>query len=285
MQKCPPALNIPDITALLQLHKTKKNMMNSNINQPSIVNTLYTSDHAKSLPLKFDESKNLTRDQTSNSIVRRTKRPEKYVFKIRVQSQQLPCVQLPKKRPSVENIPPETDSKRNRLDKIKSRLGALQNKSSTYETTYIKRESDNECFVKFKPVNPNYKPISYSALNRIASEKNVRRLELDDEVSKGANIIKAVTYSKLRANPKQVKGATSVDLSISDECIDVTKPVPNKNSKTIENMFKSHNVKKANASLKSVKFSEINQIITYKQDSIINKKYSKNCGVNLFFCI
>lgn len=284
MKNSLPPIKHPNITELLQLHKSKKYRLYT---QPIGLsdNTTTTEENIKILSLKDGCSKKSILGKNLDLVIKRSEKAEKLNTEPKDESHNLSLFNLHKTIEKYSNCTREFTNKKNLLDNIVDRIEQTHHKSSTYETTYVKKDTDSD-FCRLRPVDPHYKPISYSALNRIASEKNVRKKDSDNNSDNLIPIMKAITHSELKTKRKPTsKDATSVDFSISDECTDVNQPVYMSSKRNNDGLNKHRTVsKKTNLSIKSVKFSDYNQIITYNQNSIIFKKRIDKCVQTLFCC-
>lgn len=289
MQNGKLSFNMPDISKLLALHKSKKTIASITLKKPVITNPSYNDDHAKSLPAVLVVRKRSVASKTFDEARKKSKNSIRDMLLSKPVNAELPNIPRRPEPKSMNKVVPVDANKHVRLydstHMLPHKLSNFHNNSITVETTYVRQESPKDDFERFKPADPNYKPISYAAFNRIASEKNVGRNGLDSSIGEKADIGKAMTDAKLKVNKKK-KDAPSVDLSISDDCVDVSKSIKIDARPALEAMRKTgENNKKARSVSKNVKFSETNQVIYYKQDSIIDKKYKKSWGASLFFCM
>ena len=175
-------------------------------------------------------------------------------------------------------------NKENSLRKIANPASNKRSGSDSYEISYLQKKTTLDR-LKENMNNPHLKKYNNFPMNRTTSEKNVGIRKLTTNLEVKANLLKTVTFTKLKDQGNIViNNNSSVDLSVSDDCVDVTKsPEANTQKNNLDSGRMKLKTYKTNTTIKSVKFSEYNRIITYKHDSIIRKKPSK-CWLKKLFC-
>lgn len=272
----------PDITELLKLHMNKKKIIETKFKN---VDTSKQTDDCKDSQNDISsKGKRVFLDEKARKSLEE-KNTNKALSDL--MPKRLPAINKPQAPPiSPYGIRGSQERRpiKYQLEKVSDSTSHARQITTSNETTYMKKTNEND-FPEFSVAKLHSKVLKQSTINRVASDNTIRPRDTAGGFINSRKITKATTSMRNKnGKDSNLRGTPSVDLSVSEEYIELSKPAQNLNYNTGPVNYQITKIKReTDPSIKSVKFSEYNQIITYKQDSIIRKKY-KICQQGLFFC-